>query len=411
MDKYVKMGIAGLLLVALLALGGLSIAGSSTRDWGLANLVSPVAAIGQKIQAQSADLRPQQNTVQSNSSAPQATSPSQQGGVVDARPVVRQVGPAVVTVVNKLQVQTQGTNGSNPFGNGNGNNGTPSVPAPEALGSGLIIENQGYIVTNNHVIENQQSLEVIFADGTRASARVIGGDSFSDLAVIKVDDKMPAVAQLGDSDALEPGQPVVAIGSALGDYRNTVTEGIVSGLHRSIDGTTAGDFIQTDAAINHGNSGGPLIDMSGKVIGINTAVVRSAGAMGDAAEGLGFAIPSNTVKQVADQLIKSGAITRPFMGITSMMITPQVAAYYNLSRQQGVFVTDVRSGSPADKAGIVANSIITRFDGTELTGDTTLVELVMNHKVGDSVKLSIIPPNSTQEKEVTVVLGTRPANP
>src|SRR5262249_12468557 len=160
----------------------------------------------------------------------------------------------------------------------------------------------------------------------------------------------------------EPGQPVVAIGSALGDYRNTVTEGIVSGLHRSIDGSSAGDFIQTDAAINHGNSGGPLIDMSGKVIGINTAVVRSGGAIGDVAEGLGFAIPSNTVKQVADQLIKSGAVTRPFMGVTSMVITPQVAAYYNLSRQQGVYITDVMSGSPAAKAGIVANSIITRFD-------------------------------------------------
>jgi 2-alkenal reductase len=226
-----------------------------------------------------------------------------------------------------------------------------------------------------------------------------------------VDGDVPAVASLGDSDALEPGQPVVAIGSALGDFRNTVTAGVVSALHRDLDGGTVRDLIQTDAAINHGNSGGPLIDMSGKVIGINVAVVRGGGFTGDVAEGLGFAIPSNTVKQVADQLINKGAVTRPYLGITSMMITPQVAAYYNLSRETGIFVTEVRPGSPADKAGIVANSIITRFDGTELNGDTTLVELVIKHKVGDSVKLTVIPPDSTTEKEVTVVLGTRPANP
>jgi 2-alkenal reductase len=309
----------------------------------------------------------------------------------------------VVTVINKLQVQSQGNS-----------NGSPFIPGatnpPEALGSGVIVDNLGYIVTNNHVVENQQSLEVIFADGTRATARLIGTDSFSDLAVIKVDGKVPAVAQLGNSDDLEPGQPVVAIGSALGDFRNTVTAGVVSALHRDIDNGVGRDLIQTDAAINHGNSGGPLIDMSGKVIGINVAVVRGGGFTGDVAEGLGFAIPSNSVKQVSDQLIKKGAVTRPYLGITSMMITPQVAAYYNLSRQEGVFVTEVRPGSPADKAGIVANSIITRFDGTDLSGETTLVELVMKHKVGDSVKLSVIPPNGTQEKELTVVLGTRPAD-
>ena len=172
-----------------------------------------------------------------------------------------------MTVVNKMQAQSA--------------RGVPlgmSATPPEALGSGVIIDNQGRIITNNHVVENQQSLEVIFADGTRAPATLVGTDAFSDLAVIKVEGKVPAVAQLGDSDKLEAGQPVVAIGSALGDFRNTVTAGVVSALHRDLVGdgvnSTVRDLIQTDAAINHGNSGGPLIDTSGHVIGINTAVVR-----------------------------------------------------------------------------------------------------------------------------------------
>ena len=369
-------------------------------------LLSPSKVAGQKIEAKPAvAVQTAQDTAASNSTASENAAPSQQqGGLIDARPAVKQVGPAVVTVVNKMQAQSaRGV----PFG--------MSATPPEALGSGVIIDNQGHIITNNHVVENQQSLEVIFADGSRAPATLVGTDAFSDLAVIKVNGKVPAAAQLGDSDKLEPGQPVVAIGSALGDFRNTVTAGVVSALHRDLVGEalsgangTVRDLIQTDAAINHGNSGGPLIDMSGNVIGINTEVVRGQSFTGDIAEGLGFAIPSNTVKTITDQLVKKGAITRPYMGITSMLITPQVAAYYDLPRQQGIFVSAVQPGSPAEQAGIVANSIITRFDGTELTGDTTLVDLVMKHKVGDTVKLSVIAPGSNDEKEVTVVLGTRP---
>jgi 2-alkenal reductase len=396
MDRYIKMALASLLLVILLALGGLAATGSAL-DGGLSALLSSGSTAGQKIEAKPA-VEVRNSSAQAPERSVAASSAPAQQGVLDARPAVRQVGPAVVTVVNKQQAGTRRSPGSQ---------------APTALGTGVIIDNQGHIVTNQHVISNQQSLEVIFQDGTTASAKLVGADAFSDLAVIKVDGRVPAVAQFGDSDKLEAGQPVVAIGSALGDFRNTVTAGVVSALHRDLDGmggTPLRDLIQTDAAINHGNSGGPLIDLAGGVIGINTAVVRGASFGGDIAEGLGFAIPSNTVKTVADQLIKSGSITRPYLGIQYMPITPQVAAYYQLSRQSGIYVSQVEAGGPAEKAGLQANSIVTRFDGTELNENTSLVELLMKHKVGDSVKLTIVGPGATTEKEVTIVLGARPAD-
>jgi 2-alkenal reductase len=254
---------------------------------------------------------------------------------------------------------------------------------------------------------------VIFADGTEVPATLVGADAYSDLAVIKVDAKVPAVANFGDSDKLEPGQPVVAIGTALGDFQNTVTAGVVSALHRQIDdgGTATQDLIQTDAAINHGNSGGPLLDLNGNVIGINTAVVRGSAMTGDVAEGLGFAIPSNTVQSVAQQLIAGGSISRPYIGISYQEITPELATQLNLSVEQGVYVADVAAGSPADRAGIEANSIITEIDGQELGSDsgTTIVQALSKHKVGDSVKLTVIGPDSDTEQVITVVLGQRPS--
>jgi 2-alkenal reductase len=339
----------------------------------------------------------------SGSAAAQQTAPAQQqNGIVDATYAAKVAGPAVVTVVNTMR---QGTGGGGRFGLGG--------QSPEALGSGVIIDNQGDIITNQHVVADQQSLQVIFADGTTVPATLVGQDAYSDIAVIKVSGKVPGVAQFGDSNKLEPGQPVVAIGTALGEYKNTVTEGIVSALHRQLgDGSTSTqDLIQTDAAINHGNSGGPLLDLSGNVIGINTAVVRDSSITGDVAEGLGFAIPSNTARSVANQLMQNGSVSHPYLGITYEIITPQVASDNNLPRQQGVFVTNVASGSPADKAGIKANSIITSFDGTAITGtdNTQLIQLLSNHKVGDSVTLKVIGPGSNAEKDVTVVLGNRPS--
>ncbi len=198
---------------------------------------------------------------------------------------VRRVGPTVVTVVNTLDEKAQPSpfqQAPSPFGQP-----SPNLPQPRGLqtatGSGVIISNAGDIITNNHVIENEKKLQVIFSDGSRHDAKLVGTDSFSDLEVIRVQDKVPAVASLGDSNALLPGQGVLAIGSPLSDFKNTVTAAVVSAVHRSVGPQE--DLIQTDAAINHGNSGGPLINEVGEVIGINTLVVRGDGSLGDQARG------------------------------------------------------------------------------------------------------------------------------
>jgi 2-alkenal reductase len=332
------------------------------------------------------------NPVTKDAAAPEL----QLGGVLDARPAVRTTGPAVVTIINTLD--------------SGGNRAFPGL-SPSASGSGVVVDSRGYIVTNQHVVDGQRTLEVIFSDGKRASAKLVGEDNFSDLAVVKVDVEVPAVAEFADSDLLEPGQPVVAIGSALGDFRNTVTVGVVSALHRDLDDSGSAalrNLIQTDAAINHGNSGGPLLQLDGKVIGINVAVVRGAIVSGDVAEGLGFAIPSNTARQVVDQLINKGSVERPYIGISFQNITPQIAALYELKRNQGVLVREVVAGSPADKAGLKQDSIITRIDNTELNEENSLLELLMKHKVGDTIKLTVLFPGETDEREVSLILAARP---
>lgn len=386
MANAVKAIFAAMLIAMLVALGGLT-AFVGTSD---SARVQPAAAVDK---AGTPAVVTGRDSTASPQNAVDQQAPPLQAGVIDARTAARKTGPAVVTVVNQL-------------------NATPGYgQSPTAMGSGVIIDRRGYIVTNNHVVEGQRSLDVIFSDGKKAGATLVGTDPFSDLAVIKVDASVPAVAQFGNSDTLEPGQPVVAIGSALGDFANTVTAGVVSALHRDIQdaGSPAmQNLIQTDAAINHGNSGGPLLDLEGNVIGINVAVVRNSGTMGDVAEGLGFAIPSNTAKQIVDQIVSNGGVQRPYIGISYQPINPQIAAYYNLSRNSGLLVTDVQNGSPAQKAGIVANTIITRFDGQEITGQNSLLELLMKHKVGDTVKMTIVLPNTNSEKEVTLTLAQRP---
>ena len=211
------------------------------------------------------------------------------------------------------------------------------------MGSGVIIDDRGYLVTNNHVISEGRNYQVIFQDGTKVTARLVGRDDYSDLAVLQIDGPLPAVASLGDSAQLGRACPVIAIGSPLGDFRNTVTMGVVSATGRKLDDSAPGlmDLIQTDAAINHGNSGGPLVDAAGQVVGINTAVVRGSssgassmlGGGGDVAEGLGFAIPSNTVRNVVADLIQNGSVSHPYLGVGFQSVTPRVAAYYRPRRQ------------------------------------------------------------------------------
>ena len=305
---------------------------------------------------------------------------------------VAQVRPAVVTVINTQKPQQVFSFWGR------------QVIQPKSSGSGVIISKDGYILTNNHVIEDQDSLEVVFASGDKASAHLIGADPYADSAVIKVDSPVPAVAEFGDSSALQPGETVIAIGSALGDFKNTVTVGVVSATGRSLDsgnGFSLEGLIQTDAAINHGNSGGPLVNALGQVIGINTAIVRNDQSSGDVAEGLGFAIPSNTVKSVADQIIKKGYVSRAYLGIRYVTITPEVAGANGLSIDWGVYVKGVDSGSPAEKAGLRTGDIITDIGPDQISADLSYTNALLHHQPGEQVTLKVWRSNKTLSLEVT----------
>jgi 2-alkenal reductase len=309
--------------------------------------------------------------------------------------VVDKVGPAVVTVINTLDPsQTQGYCG-------------------QASGTGVIISDQGYIVTNNHVVEGQQSLEVIFANGDKSDAQLVGADNIADLAVLKVNRTLPAVATLGNSDDLKPGETVIAIGSALGNFANTVTVGVISGLNRTLQtdqNVNMENMIQTDAAINHGNSGGPLINLRGEVVGINTAVLRSSG-MGDVAEGLGFSIPANTVKDVTGQLIANGKVPRPYLGIVSQPLSRALSAYYNLRDENGalldhgVVIQEVVAGSPAESVGLRAGDVIGSINDQTIDQDHALSNVLIRFKPGDKVTLTIY--RAGQKLSVPITLGER----
>ena len=309
--------------------------------------------------------------------------------------VVDKVGPAVVTVINQLDPrQNQGFSG-------------------QASGSGVIIDAKGYIVTNNHVVAGQSALQVIYADGRKVDATLVGADAISDLAVLRVPAPVPAVATLGDSAALRAGETVIAIGSALGDFRNTVTQGIISGLNRTLpgdNGVQMENLIQTDAAINHGNSGGPLLNLRGEVIGINTAVVRATGA-GDVAEGLGFSIAVNTVKSISAQLVARGKVPRPYLGVQSRPITRSIAAYFDLRDEKGalldhgVVVQAVAPGSPGESAGLRAGDVITEINGQRVDETTTLPTLLTHFAVNDRVTLTVYRDAKPLQVPVTLAEG------
>ncbi|MGC8873990.1 MAG: S1C family serine protease, partial [Chloroflexia bacterium] len=253
-------------------------------------------------------------------------------------------------------------------------------------------------------------LSVILADGKTLSAQLVGHDyPFTDLAVLKIEGSGYPYATLGNSDLLQPGEQVVAIGSALGDFRNTVTVGVVSGLGRSLqisqDQVLEG-MIQTDAAINHGNSGGPLVNLRGEVIGINTAIVRGSGLSGDVAEGLGFAIPSNTVAYVVQQILQKGKVARPYLGIRSVSISRNMALYYDLPVDHGVYVTEVVRGGPADKAGIRKDDILVRIGEYEIDETHPLINVLSHFESGQEVEVELN--RNRQSLRVKVVLGERP---
>ena len=303
---------------------------------------------------------------------------------------VQTVGPSVVTVVGTIP-------GQQSFFGFTGDS--------TSTGSGVFISSDGYVLTNNHVIEGAQQLQVIFADGSQQDATLVGTDQYSDLAVLKVTGTIPAVAALGNSDALNPGETVIAIGSPLGDFKNTVTVGVVSATGRSIDtgqGYTIDGLIQTDAAINQGNSGGPLVNLAGEVIAINTLIIRSSGT-GTVTEGLGFAIPINTARVVSEQIIQNGHVSRPYLGISWQPITPRVAAVYHLPVQYGVYITDVTANSPATQAGLQVGDIITGIDSTTLDETHAYINTLFHYSAGDTVTLTLV--RNGRQIQVQATLG------
>jgi 2-alkenal reductase len=279
----------------------------------------------------------------------------------------------------------------------------------QGSGSGVIFSTDGYLLTNNHVIEGAKALQVVFVDGSSAPAELIGADAFADVAVLHVPPPVPGVAELGNSDVLRPGETVIAIGSPLGDFKNTVTVGVVSATGRIVDtghGYQLEDLIQTDAAINQGNSGGPLVSLTGQIIGLNTLVLRGGGFGSAVAEGLGFAVASNTVRAVSEQLITKGYVARPYLGIRWESINPRIAWVYDLPVDWGIYVTRVASASAADQAGIQPGDIIVALGETPLDEGHPFINALLAHQPGDIVTASVI--RGRDVRSVKLVLGESP---
>ena len=270
-----------------------------------------------------------------------------------------------------------------------------SVVQPEGgSGSGVIIRDDGVVITNAHVVGNSRTVRVGLADGRTLSGRVLGGDPSVDIAVVRVDTKGLPVAVMGDADHLEVGQAAIAIGNPLGLER-TVTAGVVSALNRNPTGLGLDGLIQTDAAISPGNSGGPLMDSRARVIGINTAVLRAPGA-----EGLGFAVPIGLATDVADQVLKTGRVRRAFLGLSFRDIDPQLARQFGLPVEEGVMVAAVDPDTPAGRAGIRPGEIITRVDGQEVRQGGDLRRVLRAHQPGDRVKLRLLGPSGSRDVDV-----------
>jgi serine protease Do len=303
--------------------------------------------------------------------------------------VVRDLLPAVVTVVNRA------ANGQ-----------------AQSSGSGFVIDaQQGYIATNNHVVENVRgtgagaSFDVIFSDNRTVKATLVGRDPQTDVAVLKVPAQGLVAAPLADSDKAPVGATVIAIGSPLGEFQNTVTEGVISAKGRRVQETSSvvlEDLVQTDAAINPGNSGGPLIWVAAKqVVGMNTLVQLDPNT-DTQAQGLGFAVSSNTIREIANDLIKNGQIVRGFIGISYTPLTPRQAIAAGLSAPAGITVSSVVRGSPADGAGILVGDIITKINDQQIDQAHPLNSLMLKTRPGDKVRLTLIRDAQTQVIELTL---------
>jgi len=328
---------------------------------------------------------------------------------INSATVVSQEGDAIANVASKVgssvvSIVTEST-ARNYYGYSS---------TQESAGTGIIISADGYIMTNKHVVSTTtKSIQVVTSDGTTyKDVSFVGSDPNNDVSFIKIKGVTNLTAvTLGDSSAMKVGQKVVAIGNALGEYQNTVTTGIISALGRPV---TAGDstgteteqlenLIQTDAAINSGNSGGPLVNLGGEVIGMNTAVASNA-------QSIGFAIPINDAKGMIKTLLTTGKVVKPYIGIRYISITPDVSSEYSLSVKNGAYVISgssqpaIVAGSPAEKAGLQEKDIITKIDGTNVDSTHPFASLVAQHSVGDKVTVTYL--RSSKESTVTVTLAS-----
>ena len=290
-------------------------------------------------------------------------------------------------------------------------------------GSGIIISHDGYIVTNDHVVSGAADIQVQLATGFITNARIIGTDPSTDTAVIKIDAPFDLkVALLGNSDPLKPGELAIAIGNPFG-FQNTITIGVISALNRTLRSSNNYNIygvIQTDAAVNPGNSGGPLVNSRGEVIGLNTAIFSTLQGGFEAFQGIGFAIPINSVQNISTELIKKGEIIRPWLGITGMSVTSDVKKALNLTTENGVLIIDIAEDGPASLAGLIGTShtpqdpdfalgdIIIEMDGMNIDTIDELVAVILTHDVDDVVLVTYIRDNEVFEVEIS--LGKRPKN-
>jgi S1-C subfamily serine protease len=314
------------------------------------------------------------------------------------RDVAQKVKPAVVQITNEQTQVDMFT--QQPF----------TVPA--GVGSGVIYDSQGHILTNDHVVEGAQTLLVSLPDGRSFKAKVVGADPLTDLAVLQISGSNLPVAEIGDSSQLQVGDWVVAIGNALAlPGGPTVSAGVVSALGRTVqepgssstgNGPFLFDVIQTDAPINPGNSGGPLVNLDGQVIGINTLVAGQA-EPGVQAQGIGFAISMAAAKPVADQLVATGKVVHASLGIQYVPLNPAIAFQLGIQQTEGIVVADVVAASPADDAGLRPKDVITAVDNTPLKSDSALAQFISTHKPGDQLTLTVLRGN--QQMTVKVTLG------
>ncbi len=321
-------------------------------------------------------------------------------------PVVKKVAPGVVKIVTTATIKHTGMQDfpgfNDPFWQHFfGQMMPPQQLGPQiehGLGSGVIVTKDGYILTNNHVVDGAQEVKVTLQDGREFTAKVIGRDPKSDIAVVKVDAKDLPVVPLADSDKVQVGDIVLAIGNPFG-VGQTVTEGIVSATGRGNVGIEDyEDFIQTDAAINPGNSGGALVDVEGRLIGVNTAILSRSGG----SQGVGFAIPSDLARNVMDSLVKYGKVTRGYLGVWIQNVTPALAKEFKVKESAGALVSDVKPDGPAGKAGLKDGDVIVEFNGKSVPDSEHLKLQVAETKPGTTVPLKIIRDGQSKSLDVTV---------